>query len=304
MSKDTADELFDLKTAFYLGNYQQAVNEAQKLKVNDPKLQVEKDVYMYRAFIAQKKFGVVLDDINQNASEELKYVRLLAEFLSNESKRDSIVQNLDSKLGSLNVTNPLVPLIIANIYYLAENYETCLKVLHNVDTSSLLECGALAIQVYLKLDRHDLARKELKKLTEIDEDAIVTQLANAWVNASTGEKLQDSYFTFQELADKNSSTSLLLNNQALCQINQGKYDEAQSLLQEALDKDSNNPDAMVNLIVLNQHLGKPIEVSNRLISQLKDSHRNHPFVKDLLAKENEFHRISQIYHPSVATTQN
>lgn len=32
-NKDTTDELFDLKTAYYLGNYQQAINEAQKLRV-------------------------------------------------------------------------------------------------------------------------------------------------------------------------------------------------------------------------------------------------------------------------------
>lgn len=156
----------------------------------------------------------------------------------------------------------------------------------------------MAIQIYLKMDRHDLARKELKKLIDMDEDAIITQLAGAWVYMATGDKIQDAYFTFQEQADKNSATSLLLNNQALCQINQEKFDEAQSLLQEALDKDSNNADAMVNSIVLNQHLGKPVEVTNRFISQLKDSSKNHPFVKDLLLKESEFNRIAQHYHPS------
>ncbi len=121
-TKDSsADELFDLKTAFYLGNFQQAINEAQKLKVNNPKSQTEKDVYMYRAFIAQKKYGVVFDEIKPSTtSDELKYVRILAEFLSNESKREAIVSDLDSKLGSMNISNPLVLLIIANIYYAAE----------------------------------------------------------------------------------------------------------------------------------------------------------------------------------------
>lgn len=293
-------ELYDLKTAFFLGNFNAAINEAQRLKLTDPSQQLEKDVYMYRSYIAQKKFGVVLDDIQSSASDELKYVRLLAEFLSNESQQDAIVQKLDSQLGSLNVTNPLVLLVIANIYVCAENYETALKVLYSVDATQSLESSALAVEIYLKLDRHDLAKREVKKMIEVDEDSIITQLANAWVGMATGDKLQDAFYTFQEQADKNSATSSLLNSQALCQINQGKYDEAENLLKEALDKDSNNPDAMVNTIVLNSQLGKPIEVSNRLVSQLKDSHKNHPFVRDLVKKENEFSQIAMHYQPSVA----
>uniref|UniRef100_A0A4W4FIF3 Coatomer subunit epsilon n=1 Tax=Electrophorus electricus TaxID=8005 RepID=A0A4W4FIF3_ELEEL len=239
------DELFDVKNAFYIGSYQHCINEAQKVKTSGLDKELEKDLFLYRAYIAQRKYGVVLDDIKASSSEELKAVRMFADYLSNEARRDAIVAELDKKMSkSVDASNTTFLLMAASIYLHEMNTDAALRALHQGDS---LECMAMTVQILLKLDRVDMARKELKKMQEQDEDATLTQLATAWVNLAT---------------------------------------------------DSSHPETLINLIVLTQHLGKPPEVTNRYLSQLKDAHKSHPFIKDYLVKENEFDRLVMQYAPS------
>ncbi|XP_041365039.1 coatomer subunit epsilon-like [Gigantopelta aegis] len=292
------DELFDIRTALYIGNYQHCINEGQKLKLTNPDVKNQRDVILYRAYIAQRKYGVALDEIRSSHTADLQAVRMFADYMSTENRRDTIIKDLDSKMsGSVDLTNSTLLLMAASIYFHEQNFDAALRTLHQSDD---IECIALMVQILLKLDRVDLAKKELKRMQELDEDSILTQIAQAWFNLAVGgDKLQDAYYIFQELSDKHASTSLLLNGQAACHMAQDKFDDAESVLQEAIDKDSNNPETLVNMIVLTQHLNKAPEVSNRYISQLKDSHRSHPFVRDYLLKESEFDRISRNYSASV-----
>lgn len=209
--------------------------------------------------MSQSKFRVVLDEISESSPEEIQPLRLLAEYLSSKAKRETILSQLDQKLSG-NVENSTLILVAATIYVNENNLETAFRILH---MSESLEAIAFIIDILLKIDRVDLARKKLKDMQEKDDDATLTQLAQAWVNtAAGGEKLQDAYYIYQELVDRYGSTPLLLNGQAVTFIGQGLYVEAEAALQEALDKDANYPDTLVNLIALNRHTETSPEVNN------------------------------------------
>lgn len=166
----------------------------------------------------------------------------------------------------------------------------------------------MAVQSLLRMNRLDVARKVLARMQERDDDATLTQLALAWVNIETGgEKLQDAYYIFQDFADKFVATTILLNGQAVCHLGQHKYDEAAQVLRDALDKDPNNYDTLVNLIALAEHQpsesgasASSADTIQRYLSQIKESHRGSQLMIDLEKHEADFKRLCLKYSPSVA----
>ncbi|XP_075679338.1 coatomer subunit epsilon [Dermatophagoides pteronyssinus] len=289
------DNLFDLKNSFYLGNWQQCLNEAANVKTTTDEQKLERDVFMYRAYLAQKKFNVVLSEINQSSPQPLKAVRLYARYLSSSSTSsvDEILAELDSN-QTLYMDDCYSSLCAAAIYFHEKNYENVLKILNN---SNDIECMAATVQALLHLDRLDLARKEHKRMCQKDEYHTLSQLALAWINLYYGgEKLQDSYFIYQELKEKFGPTPLLLNGQATALICQNRWEEAEQLIVETIEKDSNYTEAIINQMLLANLQGKSLELINRFINQLSDRQSlDQTFYNDFQMKQNEFNKIAKQY---------
>jgi coatomer protein complex subunit epsilon len=286
---DSSDILFELRNYFLLGNYQGAINEGNNITPRNERERTDRDIYVYRSYIAQGNYQIVLDEIDDSAPAALQAVKLLATYLSSENNRDIALVTMKQWMSDgIAAGNHILQLVAGTIYYHEQNYEEALKCLHQ---SNSLEGLALLIQTLLKLDRPELAEKELKAMCQMDEDATITQLATAWVYMLMGgDKLQEAFFIFKEMADKYGATSALLNGQAVCNIYMKKFEEAERLLLEALEKHPKDPDTIINLVVCYLHLRKPQELVNRYVSQLKLSAPNHPWVTALKTAEDSFER--------------
>ncbi|VDP77570.1 unnamed protein product [Echinostoma caproni] len=150
------------------------------------------------------------------------------------------------------------------------------------------------------MHRYDLAGKTVRRMQVADEDALPCQLATAMFYLTKGgEQLQEALHIYEELREKHGATPVILNGQATALIGMNRWEEAETVLHEALDLDGNNADVIVNLIMVTYHLNKPPETINRLISQLRDCNRDHPFLIDQTTKVEEFTRCAQQYAPSV-----
>ncbi|KAI9261055.1 coatomer epsilon subunit-domain-containing protein [Sporodiniella umbellata] len=292
---DEESVLFSIRNLYALGNYQTVINEVGSGRLFTPESKLEAQVFLYRAYIGQGKYNLVIQDIGASEEASLKAVKLLALYLSNKQKDEIVQEALTLLEEGSNRIHSAVQVSVATILVHAGRLEDALRTLHS--RQNKLECSALAVQIYLQLDRLDLARNEVSNAKKWAEDALLLQMMEAWVDLRIGgEKYQEAYYIYEEFAQSSTGQTVnVLNGQAVANIALGRYPEAESLLLEAQNKDNDHPDTLINLITCSILSGKPNEVIQRYTSQLREARPDHPYIQELDLKSSLFDRCASRY---------
>ncbi|KAI9252075.1 coatomer epsilon subunit-domain-containing protein [Helicostylum pulchrum] len=291
---DEESILFGLRNLFTVGNYQTVINEvSSNTGLFSTESKLEAQTYLYRSYVAQGKYNLVINDIGtENPEASLRAIQLLASYLADKQKNteEYVVKANELLEEGANRINTVVQVVLATIMVHAGHLEDALRMLHS--RQKKLECSALAVQIYLQMDRLDLARNEVATVKTWAEDALLLQMMEAWVDLRVGgEKYQEAFYIFEEFAQSNTAQTVkVLNGQAAANLALGRYPEAESLLLEAQTKDNDNPDTLINMIACATLTAKSQEVVNRYVSQLREIEPQHPYLQDLDLKSSLFDR--------------
>jgi Coatomer epsilon subunit len=147
------------------------------------------------------------------------------------------IYNSLKSLASSHPTNATVQLCTAQVALMNNETQYAYQLLISSNhTNSNPECIALKIQIYIKIDRIDLAQKELLHLQRIvGEDHVICELCMIYIALAIGtSQANDAEHRLITLSEQYGPSVYLLNILSIAFSVQGNYIMAEQKLQECL----------------------------------------------------------------------
>lgn len=312
-----ADELYDVRNSFLVGNFHQVVAEGQSVRTVRKKpeevraFNVDRDALVARAQIALGQYDVVIEDMRTSAHPVLKAIGKLAEVAKEmatmpDSGMSAKIGGLTELLGSADPSSADsstadVAVVVCTGIALSRNFTEALTVAAKWaaglgSTPELqqrkLELLGIVADGMLRMNRADLAEKEVEKMKKIDDECtqaiFLAGMAALRLGAVKPERYDDAASCFQEVQARCGQSVSILNLIALANLGRGRAADAERNLLDALAKKSGDPDTVSNLAVVCSHLGKPQEASMRYILQARSAVPLSPFVRQYADVESRF----------------
>ncbi len=125
------------------------------------------------------------------------------------------------------------------------------------DLTSLITCFypiyrvALIVQIYLSINRPDLAKKQFDRSKRWAEDDLLLQLIESTIGLVTGKDnyANSSSFYTEQIGNPSLSSSHLLTARGITRVLRGEIQEAKSDLDESLQQNKGDEEAEAALVV-------------------------------------------------------
>jgi len=256
---------------------------------------VEREEFALRSLLALKQHDKVISESSLSQGPGVQAIGLRAKYESPstpESSKSSILSDLQT-LVSDPATTATAQLVAAQTFL--SNGEMTKEALQCVHLGTTMEHLALTVQIYLRMDRLDLANKALTAMRQKDEEAVLTQLCACYIHVVTGKsRALDAVHLLGSLSEQYGASTMLLNLTAVANMTAGQYAEAETSLMEATSE-GEDVDTLINLIVCYQQQGKTMDTIAPVLERVKNTYPTHPFVQGLVRVEGAFERESIKY---------
>jgi coatomer protein complex subunit epsilon len=244
-------ELINLHNHFLQGQWQQVIDydTSSLSEVNH----LPARILSLRAQIALGHAEDVIADVQGESEASLQAVGALAQYASGDV--EGAVETAES-LATEHAEDKDVQVVCGTVLQAAGKTEEALALLSQHQGN--LEAVALIVQIHLQQNRTDLALKEIQSARRWAQDSLLVNIAESWMGLRVGgEKYQQAFYVFEELAlNPSTAAPLSLISQAICEIHLGRYEEAESALNQVLEKEPGNAEALANMAVLSILQGK------------------------------------------------
>ncbi|RDB20839.1 Coatomer subunit epsilon-1 [Hypsizygus marmoreus] len=295
-----SSEIYHVKQQFILGAYKSLV----ALTLPDPNSPDYTPTLLYqaRAHIALNDPDSALrlipagsDNVAVKATASLaKYVAASgsaskdAQEASLEELRDLAVEIEGDDAEGSDSDKALVRVLAGTAFTRAGEIEEALETL-GVDTEDL-EAVALIVQIYLSINRPDLAKKQFERSKRWAEDDLLLQLIESTIGLVTGKDgySNTSSFYTEQLGNPSLTSPHILTARGVTRILRNEIPEAKSDLEESLEQQKGDAETLAALVVAAGLGALKKAETEELWTRFVSEHPDHPLVLDVAAKESLF----------------
>ncbi|KAG5496234.1 hypothetical protein JKF63_02535 [Porcisia hertigi] len=296
------DVLFDVRNALVVGNYHQAIADGSTARPLSSKasevtaFNVEKTAVVALGQIGLGQGDAVVGQLRAENNPLLVTIRRWAELMCARRDHGSFS---DAAMNATRCLQSDAENVAADVVYKAVFASAALLYQQDVIGALTLaqkwlgelpkpegalvrrytvELHGIAAEALLRLNRPDEAAREVKRMEQVDSEAIVTMLYSGIValHQAARDTHAASYdaavSAFKEVQLRCGHSVMVSNLMALAHMGLRDYDAAERSLLDALAVRSNDEATLVNLAIVSSHKSNSLDSAERYIQQAVTVH--------------------------------